>query len=141
MALVKFNNGRSYTPAFTPFNDLFDTLFNDKAFSKLPAVNIAETDNQYEVELAVPGLKKEDFKINLEESVLTISAENKKEAVEEGKKVTRKEFSYSSFSRSFTLPEIADSDNIQASYTDGVLSITIAKKKEEKAQAKQIQIS
>lgn len=141
MALVKFNNGRSYTPGFAPFNDLFDTIFNDKAFSKLPAVNIAETDEKYEVALAVPGLKKEDFKINLEESVLTISAESKKDVIEEGKKVTRKEFSYSSFSRSFTLPETADTDKIQASYVDGVLTIDIAKKKEEKVQAKQIQVS
>ena len=144
MTLVKFNNGQRN--AVSPwFNDVFDTLFNDSVLNdrfvnKTPAVNIAETENQFHIELAVPGLNKEDFKISLDKNVLSVSAEKKAENVEEGKKYSKREYSYSSWVRSFTLPESANADNIEASYTDGVLKIDIAKREEAKLVRRQIEI-
>ena len=95
MTLVKFNNG--HKNAVSPwFSDVFDSLINDSVLNdrfvtKTPAVNIAETENEFHIELAVPGLKKEDFKINLDKNVLSVSAEKKAENVEEGKKYSKRE--------------------------------------------------
>ena len=144
MTLVKFNNGQRN--AVSPwFNDVFDTLFNDSVLNdrfvtKTPAVNIAETENQFRIELAVPGLKKEDFKISLDKNVLSVSAEKKAENVEEGKKYSKREYSYNSFVRSFTLPEVADQAKIDAEYTDGVLKLSVAKKEEAKIQTREIAV-
>lgn len=144
MTLVKFNNGQRN--AVSPwFNDVFDTLFNDSVLNdrfvtKTPAVNIAETENEFHIELAVPGLKKEDFKISVDKNVLSVSAEKKAENVEEGKKYSKREYSYSSFARSFTLPEVADQANIGAEYTDGILKLNVAKKAEAKAQTREIAV-
>jgi HSP20 family protein len=144
MTLVKFNNGQRN--AVSPwFNDVFDTLFNDSVLNdrfvtKTPAVNIAETENQFHIELAVPGLKKEDFKISLDKNVLSVSAEKKVENVEEGKKYSKREYSYNSFVRSFTLPEVADQAKIDAEYTDGVLKLSVAKKEEAKIQTREIAV-
>jgi len=143
MTLVKFNGHRN---AVNPwFNDVFDTLFNDSVLNdrfvtKTPAVNIAETESEFHIELAVPGLKKEDFKINLDKNVLSVSAEKKAENVEEGKKYSKREYSYSSFVRSFTLPEVADQAKIEAEYTDGILKLNVAKKEESKAQNREISV-
>lgn len=99
----------------------------------LPAVNIRETNDAFALELAAPGMKKEDFKIDLDQRVLTVSAERKEEKKEEKDgKYTRREFSYHSFRRSFTLPLSADPEKISASYKDGVLHIEVAKKEEAK---------
>lgn len=148
MALVKFNHPKNSASNYSPFNDLFDSFFkdsyvNDRALAKVPAVNIAETDLAFEVQLAAPGLQKEDFKLNLEKNVLTISAEKKAQATEQDdkRKITRKEFSFSSFSRSFTLPEIADANNITATYENGLLNVVIAKKEEAKLLSREIAIS
>jgi HSP20 family protein len=144
MTLVKFNNGQKTT--VNPwFNDVFDTLFNDSVLNdrfvtKTPAVNIAETENEFHIELAVPGLKKEDFKISIDKNVLSISAEKKAENVEEGKKYSKREYSYNSFVRSFTLPEITDHAKIDAEYTDGVLKLSVAKKEEAKIQTREIAV-
>ncbi|HTD41221.1 MAG TPA: Hsp20/alpha crystallin family protein [Mucilaginibacter sp.] len=144
MTLVKFNNGQRN--AVSPwFNDVFDTLFNDSVLNdrfvtKTPAVNIAETENEFHIELAVPGLKKEDFKISIDKNVLSVSAEKKAENVEEGKKYSKREYSYSSFVRSFTLPEVADQAKIGAEYTDGVLKLSVAKKEEAKVQTREIAV-
>ncbi|MDB5150434.1 MAG: Hsp20/alpha crystallin family protein [Mucilaginibacter sp.] len=145
MTLVKFNNGLKNTSANPFFNDVFDSLINDsflsdKLIARVPAVNIAETENEFHVELAVPGLKKEDFKINLDKNVLTVSAEKKAEIVEEGKKFSKREYSYNSFVRSFTLPESADHSKIDADYADGILKLTIAKKEEAKFQSREIAV-
>jgi len=144
MTLVKFNNNRNNT-LLPGFNDVFESIFNDTFFSdrmvtRVPAVNISETENNYHVELAVPGLKKEDFKLNLEQNVLTISVEQNNEQQDNQKNYSKREFSYSSFVRSFTLPESADDDNINATYTDGILSIDIAKREEAKVMRRQIEI-
>jgi HSP20 family protein len=144
MTLVKFNNGQKN--AVNPwFSDVFDSIINDsflneRFVNKVPAVNIAETENQYHIELAVPGLKKEDFKINLDKNVLTVSAEKKTENVDESKKYSKREYSYNSFVRSFTLPESADQGKIEAEYTDGVLKLNVAKKEEAKAQTREISV-
>jgi len=145
MTLVKFNNGLKNTSANSFFSDVFDSLINDsflsdKLIARVPAVNIAETENEFYVELAVPGLKKEDFKINLDKNVLSVAAEKKAENVEEGKKFSKREYSYNSFVRSFTLPESADQSKIDADYADGILKLTIAKKEEAKFQTREIAV-
>jgi len=144
MTLVKFNNGqkREVNPWF---GDVFDSIindsyFNDRFVNKVPAVNIAETENEFNIELAVPGLKKEDFKINLDKNVLSVSAEKKTENVDESKKYSKREYSYNSFVRSFTLPETADYAKIDAEYTDGVLKLNVAKKEEAKIQSREISV-
>ena len=103
-------------------------------------VNILETDNSYELHLVAPGLKKEDFKINLDKNVLSVSAEKKVENAVEGKRYSKREYSYNSFVRSFTLPETADAANIEAEYTDGVLKLNVAKKEEAKIQSREIAV-
>ena len=128
------------------WNDLFErSLFshplNGHSEFTVPPVNISETDNGYLVELAAPGLKKGDFKINLDKNVMTISSEQSASSESETKnkkehaKYSKKEFSYQSFSRSFTLPSTANLEGISASYEEGVLKISIAKKDETKANA------
>lgn len=144
MTLVKFNNGLKNN-ANPFFNDVFDSILNDnflsdKLVSRTPAVNIAENDNEFHIELAIPGLKKEDFKINLDKNVLTISAEKKAENSTEAKKYSKREYSYNSFVRSFTLPDTADHSKIDADYTDGILTLTVAKREEAKFQSREIAI-
>ena len=114
--------------------DFFDVenVFGDwsgsggKAF---PAVNISEDDKSFCVDVVAPGLKKEDFKVNIEDDVLTISAETKSETSDEdkNKQYSRREYSYSSFTRSFRLPENAKDDEVSASYNDGILKLKIPK--------------
>lgn len=145
MTLVKFANGQKNQSVNPFFNDVFESIFNDsflsdKLATRVPAVNIAETDSEFHIELAVPGLKKEDFKVNLEKNVLSISVEKKTENVDEGKRYTKKEYSYNSFVRSFTLPDTVDHAKIDAEYTDGILKLNVAKKEEAKIQSREIAI-
>jgi HSP20 family protein len=95
-----------------------------------PAVNIRENEKDFELEIAVPGQKKEDFNIEVDENVLTISMENKNQGEVKDDNFTRREFSYSSFKRAFTLPETVNEEKINASYTDGILRFTLPKKEE-----------
>lgn len=125
-----------------PLNSFFDDFFskdlfdwNDKNFTAagntLPSVNVKETENEFEIELAIPGMRKEDFKIELDKHVLTISYEQgqEKEEKNDDGKYTRREFNYSSFSRSFTLPaDVFESDKIVAGYKDGILQIKVPKR-------------
>ena len=144
MTLVKFNNGHKNHVANPFFSDVYsilnDSFLSEKFATKTPAVNIAETTNEFEVELAVPGLKKEDFKISLDKNVLSVSADKKTETVNEDKKFSKREYSYNSFTRSFTLPETADHSKIEADYTDGILKLAIAKKEEAKIQSREIAV-
>jgi HSP20 family protein len=146
MTLVKFNEGRNRNSLAAPvFNDIFesimnDTFLSDRMVSRVPAVNISETDGHYHIELAAPGLKKEDFKVNLDRDVLTISAEHRDEQAENDKKYNKREYSYTSFVRSFTLPDSADDEGIEAEYTDGVLKINVAKRPEAMRASRQIEI-
>jgi len=98
----------------------------------VPAVNIRESEDNFVLDVAAPGLKKEDFKINLDNNVLTISSEQKNESEEKIEKYTRKEFFFNAFSRSFTLPKTIDLDKIRADYKDGVLSISLPKREDAK---------
>jgi len=145
MTLVKFNNSKGANALLPGFNDVFDSIFNDTFFNdrmlaRVPAVNISETGDKYHLELAAPGLKKQDFKINLERQVLTISVEQQNERKEEDKRYSKREYAYSSFVRSFTLPEMADQEAIEAAYEDGVLKVGIPKKEEAKMGARQIEL-
>ncbi len=145
MALVKFNEGRDSNLARSSFSDIFENFFNDsfisdRMISRVPAVNIAESEGHYHIELAAPGLKKEDFKLDLDRNVLTISAEKTTEQENNGKQYNKREYSYTSFVRSFTLPDSVDDAKIEASYTDGVLKINVAKKEEAKSIHRQISI-
>lgn len=145
MALVKFNEGRERNLTRSSFSDVFENFFNDsfisdRMISRVPAVNIAESEGHYHIELAAPGLKKEDFKLDLDRNVLTISAEKTTEQENQEKQYNKREYSYTSFVRSFTLPDSVDDANIDASYTDGVLKIDVAKKEEAKSVHRQISI-
>ncbi len=146
MTLVKFNSDKRSNGSLMPgFNDVFDSIFNDTFFSdrmvaRVPAANISETADHYHVELAAPGLKKEDFKISLDRNVLNISVERENENNDMQKNFSKREYSYSSFVRSFTLPDTANAENIEAAYTDGVLKIDIAKREEAKQVRRQIEI-
>ena len=114
------------------FRDWSTTNFSDTNTS-LPAVNIKEDDNAFTVEVAVPGMEKKDFHIDLEDNILTISSEKTVEDKEVKDNYTRKEYSYQSFKRSFTLPKnVVDSDKIAAQYKNGELIIAIPKREEAK---------
>ena len=144
MALVKSSEGRNQS-LLSPFNDLIESFFSDsyisdRVTSKVPAVNIFETENEYHIELGAPGLKKEDFKVNLDKNMLNISVEKKQETSDENKRYNRREYSYTSFVRSFSLPDSADDGRIDAQYHDGVLDIKVAKKEEAKLATRQIEI-
>lgn len=131
----------------TFFNDFFDdarfpSLDMGNGFSRVPSANVIENDKSFNIELAAPGMKKNDFEVNVDHGQLTISSEKKDEKEEKGENYTRHEFSYNSFSRSFLLPDIADADKIKAKYEDGVLKLSIPKKPEAaKLQKKTIAIS
>ncbi|MDQ0965209.1 HSP20 family protein [Flavobacterium sp. W4I14] len=145
MTLVKFNPEKKNSSLLPGFNDIFesvlgDTFFTDRRLSNVPAVNISESPDHYHIELAAPGLKKDDFRVSIERDMLTISTETKNENLSEGRTYNRKEYSYSAFTRSFTLPESADIEKISASYNDGILKLELPKKEEAKVVARQIEI-
>ena len=102
----------------------------EKWNTSVPAVNIKENEKGFELELAVPGMKKDDFTVEVDNDVLTISSEIKSENEETKENYTRKEFSYSSFKRAFTLPETVDGSKIDAKYEDGILKLILPKKQE-----------
>ena len=143
MKLIKRNDDWGFPSVWEDFfnNDLFNLPAVASRGTTMPAVNISENDKDFVVELAAPGMKKDDFNVNLERNVLTISSEIKSEEKTEDKQFTRKEFSYQSFQRSFTLPESVDQDKIDANYKDGVLRIVLHKKEEVIPKSKVIKIS
>lgn len=131
MSLIK----RSDWPLLRNGNLLADFFDNDRFFDSdwfkkqsVPAVNVKEMEKSFEIEVAAPGLSKKDFNITVDNGVLTISSEKKEEKEQKEKDYTRQEFSYSSFSRSFTLPENVNEDDVKANYEDGLLKLTVAKK-------------
>ena len=152
MTLIKWNNnshraaetGRLFPSTFT---DLFEGfLSNDltggKMANAVPSVNISETSEHFKIDLAAPGMDKGDFKVEVDNDVLSVSGERKEETKEENVRFTRREFSYGSFKRSFTLPESADGDKTNVRFENGVLTLTIPKKEEAKRRgAKEIKIS
>ncbi|WP_432712735.1 Hsp20/alpha crystallin family protein [Pedobacter sp.] len=145
MSLIKFENGPRERVLTTGFNDIFESMFNDSFLSdrmmtKVPAVNVSETDDHYMIEMAAPGLKKDDFKVKLDKNLLTVSVEQQKQQEQTNKQYNKREFSYSSFVRSFALPDTADDAGIEAKYTDGILTIAVAKKEEAKQISREIEI-
>jgi HSP20 family protein len=148
MAHVKFN----LQPFEKSFNSLVDELFTDLPvvfkddFNKsdwkgFVPVNVKEAGNSFEMELVAPGFAKEDFKISLENNVLTVSAEKKEEVKVENEKQIRKEYNFKSFKRSFTVDEKIDATKIEASYINGVLRLNLPKKVDVKTPATEIKIA
>lgn len=122
------------------FPSVFTSNFNTEQV--LPKVNIKETADAYVVEMAAPGLKKSDFKLDLDHQVLSISTEKETSHEQKEENYTRKEFGYTSFKRTFTLPETVDDEKITANYQDGILNILLPKKEEAKQKpARSIKIS
>lgn len=137
MTLVRFTGNPLIDRFFD--TDLFD--WSSRNYSKtnttLPSVNLKEDENGYSIEVAAPGLDKNDFKIEVHNDLLTISSEKKEEneTKNENERYTKREFSYQSFSRSFSLPQTADGDKVEAVYDKGILTISIPKKEEAKPKA------
>ncbi len=122
--------------------DVMSNFFDNQIGASMPAVNIAETKDNFRIEVAAPGLNKEDFKIDLHNNVLSISSEKQDSKEEKNEKVMRREFSYTSFKRSFGLPEMVEQDQIKAIHLNGVLLVEIPKREEAKEKpARQISIS
>lgn len=115
------------------YDSLFNEFFNNSYSPALsPSANIRETDNAYSIDLAIPGFTKDNFKIEVRDRVLEISSVTESENEEKKENYIRKEFSYSSFSRSFRLPRTVEADQISATYENGVLSLELPKKEEAK---------
>lgn len=127
---------------FFNIGSFFDGNWMGRMESGLPAVNISENEKEFNVDLAVPGFKKDDIKIKINDDILTISAENKTESEEEkNKEYTRREYSYSAFTRSFRLPENVDNEHIDAHFEDGILKIKLPKTNTQKKSSKEISIN
>lgn len=143
MALINYKRPTGTDLQSKRFSDILDEFFNDSLNyhrdSFMPNVDISETEKEFEVAVALPGMKKEDINVNLENGRLTVSGERKFETEEDGKNFHRVESGFGSFNRSFQLPDTIDEESIQAKYENGVLNINIAKS-EEKVK-KQIEIS
>lgn len=132
MNLIKFDPFAPVRKGFA--DDFFTRSFADVVGSdfamNVPSVNVTQSENGFNIELAAPGLNKEDFKINVEKDRLTVSSEKQHEEEVTEEKFTRREFNYSSFSRSFYLPKSIDREAIEASYENGVLRLSLPKKQE-----------
>lgn len=138
MTLVKRN--------YNNWNNLFDELFNSASSSyakdlNVPPVNIQENNDAFQVDVVAPGLQKQDFKINVNEGLLTISYEKANEQETKGEKLHRQEYTFKSFKRTFTLDDKINTEAIGAKYENGVLQITLPKKEEIKVQPKEISIA
>ena len=133
-----YNNDQNWLPTF--FNDFFDNDWMMKTNATAPAINVVESDKEYKVEVAAPGMKKEDFNIHLgDNNELIITMEQKNENKEEHKKYLRREFAYSKFQQSFVLPDNIEKEKISASVNDGILTIELPKQApEEKAKVNRV---
>ncbi len=135
---------RGQRPSLWPnlFDDDFLAPFFSTNYTSMPAVNIKEDEKQFTLDLAVPGIDKKDLKIDLQDDILTISSEQKEEKEENREDYKRREFSYSSFCRSFSLPENVNKEKIEANYKDGILTVVLPKQHEDKGKlTKQIKIA
>ncbi|MCW5907168.1 MAG: Hsp20/alpha crystallin family protein [Chitinophagales bacterium] len=137
MLTVKPENGRITFPRFSSiidnfFENDFPHLTRNEFFKTPALVNVKDTKESYQIEVAAPGFKKEEFSVKVDGNILTIAAESKKETETTEEKYTRKEFNFSSFSRSFTLPKTIDVTKVGAGYDNGILTVTLPKKEEAK---------
>ena len=141
MTLIRYNRPGSDVVG-KRFSDIMDEFFNDALSTRqstfAPSIDISETDKQYIIDVEVPGMDKKDIDLNVDNNTLTISGERKFEKEEDGKQFHRVESHYGSFSRSFTLPDNANVETINATYNNGILNITVDKS--EKSMKKQIKI-
>ncbi|HYV92985.1 MAG TPA: Hsp20/alpha crystallin family protein [Chitinophagales bacterium] len=146
MSLVRFKSN----PVVPTFDRLFRNILSDdfdgffvKPFTNnfSPAVNVVEGKENFRLEIAVPGFSKNDFNVKLDNNLLTVSAEKKNEVKKDEENYTMREFSHSSFSRTFTLPEAVDASKISAEYTDGILKLVLPKKEEVKQKSLEIKVS
>lgn len=128
--LAKYN--KFYTPAFKDdfFNDLVGRRYYGNGYGSMPAVNIIEENDGFRIDVAAAGLSKADFKIDLNNDILTISAERKEEKNEEKQNYTRREFNFGTFSRSFQLNEDINQEAIKAEHNNGILTVHLPKKEE-----------
>jgi len=143
MTLVKRNSDQFFPSLFDNFFNRDWMDWNNSNYSNtnttLPAVNVRENDQEFTIEVAAPGMKKDDFNINLDNNQLTISSEIKSKSESKEGNYSRKEFSYQSFSRSFRLPvSLVDGDKISAKYDEGILCIRLPKKEEAKPKPSRI---
>ncbi|RNC87753.1 MAG: Hsp20/alpha crystallin family protein [Winogradskyella sp.] len=146
MSLIKFNNRDRLFPSWSSnsLKDFFNTndFFNSDFFeedSLMPAMNVKEHENDFEIEFAAPGFSKEDFKVTIDENVLNVCGEKKKKSEDKDDDYTRKEFSYSSFKRSLSLPKSVNTDqDVKATYKNGILKLNLKKKEEAKEQPKKV---
>ncbi|MEO1033613.1 MAG: Hsp20/alpha crystallin family protein [Bacteroidota bacterium] len=142
MSLIKFNNRRRLFPSWTneglksflSSDDFFHSDFFEED-SLMPAMNVKEHNDDFEIEFAAPGFDKKDFEVTIEDNILNVCGEKKHEAEEKEEDYTRKEFSYNSFKRSLTLPKSVNTDqDVKAVYKDGILKLKLLKKEEAKVQ-------
>lgn len=132
--IVRRNNSNNFMKPFpSVFSEMFDNHNNHFEGNyipqnAIPAVNVKENKKDFKIELAAPGMKKNDFNVDVNNGVLTISSEKEENSEVDEENYTRKEFSFSSFKRAFTLPENINNENIEAKYEDGVLEVTLKKK-------------
>ncbi len=140
LPIVRFNRPALADDFFR--SSLLSDLFDNQTHFSTPAVNIAENGDDFKIEVAAPGLDKDDFKINLDHNVLTISSEKESENVENKPDFNRREFNYSSFKRSFSLPDSINTEKILATHKNGILSIQIPKREDSKVKpAREITIA
>lgn len=145
MSLIKFNNRNRLFPwnndnlkSFLSTDDFFNNDFFEED-GLMPAMNVKEHANDYEVEFAAPGFNKKDFEITIEDNMLMVCGEKEKKSEEKEEGYTRKEFSYNSFKRTLQLPKTVDAKkDIKALYKDGILKLNLLKKPEAKTQPKKV---
>ncbi len=146
MSLIKFNNRNKLFPSWN--NDSLksflssDDFFNNDFFeedSLMPAMNVKEHDDDFEIEFAAPGFSKKDFEVTIDDNILNVCGEKKTEVEEKEEDYTRKEFSYNSFKRSLSLPKtVSEDQNVKATYKNGILKLNLLKKEEVKEQPKKV---
>lgn len=136
MSLVKYNPNQSFFNGFTDdfFNTNISNLIGSDIVASNPSVNVIESEDNFKIEVAAPGLEKKDFNLGIEKDHLIIESSKKTEEEVKEEKFTRREFNYTSFKRSFYLPENVDAEKIKANYKDGVLNITLPKVKKDKVE-------
>ncbi len=137
MSLIKRDS-----PMLTNLSDFFENDWFPSGFRNewSPAINVADNEGQYEIEIAAPGMKKDDFNVTLENGILTINGKSEKEEEEKKKNYTRKEFSSRSFMKSFTLPDNVDEEGLTAKYDDGILKLVLTKSDKELPPKKEVTI-
>lgn len=139
MNLIRFNQHPAFWNMLNDFDRNHNDINNSKNFTN-PMVNVINHDNEYVIEVAAPGIKKEDFSIKLENNKLVISSENKEEKDEKSINYSIKEFSFNSFSKTFFVPKDIEAEKIKADYNNGVLSVSIPKKEKEASLSRNIEV-